>query len=93
MLSLLSGGSAGLIVTSLSKPSRAIAIRTLRPNGEAGVDRSVIITAPSWEIVATVTSQDYHVAAIIKPQQAGCYAARGLAPRRACATWECRFSR
>jgi hypothetical protein len=38
--------SAASIVTSLSRPSSEIAIRTLRPNGEAGEERRIIIAAP-----------------------------------------------
>src|ERR1700688_1686995 len=45
-LSLTSLVSAASIVTSLSRPSSEIAIRTLRPNGEAGEERRMIIAAP-----------------------------------------------
>src|SRR6202035_4993026 len=45
-LSLTSLVSAASIFTSLSRPSSEIAIRTLRPNGEAGEERKIIIATP-----------------------------------------------
>src|SRR5258708_29186703 len=45
-LSLTSVVSAVSIVTSLSRPSSEIAIRTLRQNGEAGEERRIIIATP-----------------------------------------------
>src|SRR5580704_2789031 len=48
-LSFTSDVSAASTFTSLSRPSKAIAIRTLRPNGEAGDERSIIMEAPSLQ--------------------------------------------
>src|SRR3984957_19052279 len=45
-LSLTSLVSAASIFTSLSRPSSEIAIRTLRPNGEAGEERRIIMATP-----------------------------------------------
>lgn len=41
------GGIGGLDCVSDSKPKSAIAMRTLRPKGEAGDERRIIIAAPS----------------------------------------------
>src|SRR5580698_9807126 len=48
-LSFASDVSAASTFTSLSRPSKAIAIRILRPNGEAGDERSIIMETPSLE--------------------------------------------
>jgi hypothetical protein len=40
------GGVGGLDRHLVAKPSAEIAIRTLRPNGEGGEDRKIIIAAP-----------------------------------------------
>src|SRR6202035_5479447 len=53
-LSLTSLVSAASIFTSLSRPSSEIAIRTLRPNGEAGEERRIIIATPLTLLIVFV---------------------------------------
>jgi len=63
---LTSPVSAGSTFTSLSNPSKAIAIRILRPNGEAGDERSIIMEAPSLEF-----QRDRESVCVSQPQRNG----------------------